>query len=402
MFGAGDSSGGWYNATYLEALDKAQKGKLTPSQVGQFGGLTDAHKSKLLQAIAAKNAPAGPMVPGGVPGYGVPFAPGMTPPGVGGAPGAPGGGPGGAGAGGYGGTIYGQLLNQFQTAQDEAKAANQKRYDQVLAEQDALKTRTLGGLEGLGNSARAGIKADYAGLGSRLGQDLVSRGLANTTVGAQQQLGVAEKQNTAIQALEEQLRRERLGYDVNLTGDKLGFIERRDDTYPDMGQLAQLAQGLGTSGYGNAMYTPAPGVGAPALQTPGSKPIRTKTLPPGSVGAPPPVTGPATIPPGATAQARGAASTTSPVPAPGAAPAMTPALAAYVPQSTTLSDGTKFQPRPVAYTGAQIGASGSMARSVPTRPMPQAPSGGYGVPLNVPLVRRPIRRTLSGPPTLAR
>ena len=47
---------------------------------------------------------------------------------------------------------------------------------------------------------------------------------------------------------EERLRREKLGLHTGLSGDKLGFMERRTDTYPQSYQFADLMKQFGNLG----------------------------------------------------------------------------------------------------------------------------------------------------------
>lgn len=123
------------------------------------------------------------------------------------------------------------LTEAYQSSYDEAKAANEQRY------QDILK-----GYEQQGQQAVADVNSAYDAAESRGAQDLVSSGLAGTTVLPSMRAGIAKQKTAAVGRLKE-----------SLLADRLGFMERRTDQYPDYSQLLQLAmlqgRGNGLSAY---------------------------------------------------------------------------------------------------------------------------------------------------------
>lgn len=143
------------------------------------------------------------------------------------------------------------LAGDYQKAFDEAKAANESRYQEVLS---GYKTRESGAAElmtGLGDQERSNLLRQYGELGASTRQGLRARGLEGTTIPMAAELGLAREQSQAVGSLEERLRREKLGYTTGLSGDTLGFMERREDEYPDYAQLERLAYAKGnTKGYG--------------------------------------------------------------------------------------------------------------------------------------------------------
>lgn len=169
---------------------------------------------------------------------------------------------------GGGGSLYGA----YQSAYNAAQSANLSRYSDILGQYGALYGRTMTGLEGLGDEQRRAISSRYGALAGANQQDLVSRGLAGTTVLPSMRLGVERQKTQELNALEEQLRRERMGYDVALTGERLGFMERRTDQYPDYGPMMSMYGQYGQAGgqwpgaappyYGPPTY----GYGAPVVR----------------------------------------------------------------------------------------------------------------------------------------
>ena len=235
-----------------------ETGKLPPEiKDVSLLNVSDQERELLLQALGNKNkgpgggagaAPPALLPPGGF----APGVPGATPgPGAGGAPGAGGGAP-----GKPGNTIYEQLLAQYQKSYDEARAANESRYQDILKGYQTRYDRALTGLAGLGQQEKSDTRQVYADVLAKEKQGLVSSGLYNSTNRPAVALGVAKEEQNAINRIDDRLNTQRIGYETGLSGDLLRFQEARNDTYPDYGQLAQLAQALGTSGYGNAVYTP--------------------------------------------------------------------------------------------------------------------------------------------------
>ncbi len=169
-------------------------------------------------------------------------------------------------AGGQFGGGGGNLANAFQSAQDEARAANESRYNDILTGEQARYERNMNRLAGMGAQEKADINERYDNEGSRINQDLVSRGLRNSTVAENMAMGNNRERTADLGRADERLRREQLTADAGLSADVLSFMERRTDSYPDVGLLAQLAQGLGTAGGGAA----AAGLSAPTFADAGS------------------------------------------------------------------------------------------------------------------------------------
>ncbi|MDD5457872.1 MAG: hypothetical protein PHF37_00540 [Phycisphaerae bacterium] len=141
--------------------------------------------------------------------------------------------------------LLGKYMKEYQSAFDEAKTANEQRYNQILGGYDTLFNDTMTGLEGMGDAARKDVNTGYNKAFSQSMQGLVNSGLANSTIIPSVTLNNTRQRTDALNSLNEMLRREKLGYMNNITGNKLAFMERREDTYPDLGLYIQLMQGLG-------------------------------------------------------------------------------------------------------------------------------------------------------------
>lgn len=200
--------------------------------------------------------------------------------------------------GGGGGYVSQQdaLSQSYQDAYDQAKAANEARYgdiltgyqdrsnqyqqtaagnrDDLLNGYDSRYQRGMGLLQGQGLQEKNDILRQYGELASSNQQDMVNRGLTGTTIMPTMRMGIEREQQAALSRVNERLQNQALNVDSSLSGDALSAQERqgqsilngtaqmqgdtlnfansRTDSYPNYNQLASLQQGLGAAG-GNAM-----------------------------------------------------------------------------------------------------------------------------------------------------
>lgn len=198
------------------------------------------------------------------------------------------------GAGGSSGYYGGAIPNEYQRAYEEARAANEQRYQDILSgyqdRSNEFQQRQAGNtddvltgyenryqrgmdlLNGLGDQEKRDVTESYQKLGAANQQDMTNRGLTGTTIMPTMRAGIERERQDALSRVNERLQREQLMTDAGLsgdalgaqermygqglagymgaTGDTLGFAERRNDTYPDMNQLMGLAQQYGASGAG--------------------------------------------------------------------------------------------------------------------------------------------------------
>ena len=158
--------------------------------------------------------------------------------------GAGGGGGGGGGGNWYDSPMFQQLMGQYQGAYDEARAANEARYQEML-----------GLSEGLGQADREAIERQMRGAQSGAGQQTVTSGLSNVPGAVQGAKAIASQPYLTAQGrLQDSLRRE-----------QIGIRERRTDAYPDMNQFINLAQRAGrySNQYASAQPASRPGWGMP-------------------------------------------------------------------------------------------------------------------------------------------
>ena len=130
------------------------------------------------------------------------------------------------------------MVNQYNTAYGEAKAANEARYQELL-----------GSVNATTDTRSADIRGGASEESSNMMQRLARLGLSNTTVGSSLQGGINRRKEMALDRSANEFSRE-----------KRGIIERRSDEYPQSDIIVQLAQllgqgagGTGTGGIVNAL-----------------------------------------------------------------------------------------------------------------------------------------------------
>lgn len=136
-----------------------------------------------------------------------------------------------------GGAGFSRLLSQFESKEKEARASNIKRYEEAMSIYDKIIARFQPGgafeQRGLGEIARQKTK----GVGQET-QQLISSGLYGTTTMA----GVGRRWEAEVGAPArmtlEDIQQQRVS---GAQQAKAGFIERRQDPYPDYSMLAGLA-----------------------------------------------------------------------------------------------------------------------------------------------------------------
>lgn len=166
-----------------------------------------------------------------------------------------------------GGQFLSGLFGMFdqQRLDSEARAANEKRYNQLLREIGGYGQR--GGLYGrvmpevkrlsqqaisTGEAQKSELNRYYRDLQSASQQDAISRGMAGSTALAGTTGAIGTERNRAMGNLEEQLKASNFqygmmptNYDIDLTSQRAGIIERRSDI-PGQSPLLGLSQLFGS------------------------------------------------------------------------------------------------------------------------------------------------------------
>lgn len=180
-------------------------------------------------------------------------------------------------SGGYGAAMTGGgafpssmgVYGDYQAAYNRALNANETRYQQGLQGFDARHQRGMAMLSGLGQQELADIRQRGEEQKSNISQRMNDLGLAGTTVGDSLRTGVDRETNADAGRAQERIRQQQVATDAALSGDTLGFLERRTDAYPDLGSYVSLMQMAGQTAArqqgGSPVATGGYGAGASGL-----------------------------------------------------------------------------------------------------------------------------------------
>jgi len=126
------------------------------------------------------------------------------------------------------------LVENYNKAYGEARAANESRYQQMLGIADQTTQQRATDVRSSFSDARAASS-----------QKLGRLGMSGTTVGSTLDRGSMREEESSLNRLADQMQQT-----------KLGIIERREDKYPDQGSLVNLLSGA-ASQYGQGQGLPA-------------------------------------------------------------------------------------------------------------------------------------------------
>jgi hypothetical protein len=157
---------------------------------------------------------------------------------------------------------YDDLIAQLQQRQDRANNANRRRYQQLLDTIDQTSETALGSyneamglVDTLGHASRRDIDRGAQRTAATADQDLITRGLGNTTIRSSVQRGVEDDRAMNQLRLQESLAAQRAGLltqraglEVDLGSLMAQAIEGRYDDGPDLGLYAQLLQASAAAG----------------------------------------------------------------------------------------------------------------------------------------------------------
>ena len=145
--------------------------------------------------------------------------------------------------------------DDYKAKYNEAKAANEARYAEGHGELSGVRDRSMAALDNLSGQELADIEQRGKNRQSSIKQNQQSLGLGGTTVGDTLAMGADRETSAEKRRAMDANAQQRIGTDIQTTGDLTGFIERRSDPYPDANPYIQLAmqqasQGVGGGGGG--------------------------------------------------------------------------------------------------------------------------------------------------------
>lgn len=156
-------------------------------------------------------------------------------------------------------SIVDQMLVDVKSKIDEANAANDARYNEVKASNQALYDRTMGEVDNWGGVQSKLNEERAAESLSEQKAYLAARGLSNSNVLPAFQARNDRDLALTQQDLSERKSARRIGYDADLTNNANAFIERRNDIAPDMAPYYQIAMQYAKSGAGQEGQLPSIG-----------------------------------------------------------------------------------------------------------------------------------------------
>ena len=176
-------------------------------------------------------------------------------------------------------SLLDRLLQSYQTKVDEANAANDSRYADILGRLEDRYARNMDRVNNYGNAMRSDLAERQSTTAGDLQAMLSQRGLGNSTIVANTLAKNARDFARENVRLNENIDNRAAQYDQALSGDVASFMERRNDVAPDPSLYMTLANQYGKSGdgqgfqqnqgggYGNGGYQPMYNV--PYYNTPG-------------------------------------------------------------------------------------------------------------------------------------
>jgi hypothetical protein len=186
-----------------------------------------------------------------------------------------------------GGMNHSELLRKLQEDQDQFNAAGEQQHGDLMALVQGIRERTLGPsgffggasslLDGMGSTENRRIDRAETQALANSEQDLVTRGLGNTTIRESARRGVRSDAEDARQALAERVAGMRSGLMERMAGFDMGLGQLEADSLlsrqflpPDMGAFANLLQGAGRGAGGRTnMVMPSMGDSGASGQTGG-------------------------------------------------------------------------------------------------------------------------------------
>lgn len=143
-----------------------------------------------------------------------------------------------------------KFLAGVQAQQGAARGANVGRYDEILGEHKARRQRAMDRIGKYRGAREKKIRQDYENMKSKVHggeRGMVARGLTGSTIEAPILSNIEEAKQFSIDEWMDRMLDREMQSDVGLTGEQLGFMERRTDAYPDASSILDLARQYGSA-----------------------------------------------------------------------------------------------------------------------------------------------------------
>ena len=137
--------------------------------------------------------------------------------------------------------LFNQFINQSEQGYNQAKQANLDRYNQGMGLATNMYNQGMTNVQNFGQTATANVNRQFGDLTRSSDQNLVNSGLSNSTIQPSVNAGIARNQQAALTNVGEQtamMRNQAMG---QFGGQQLGFLQARNDPYPDLNGMMGLA-----------------------------------------------------------------------------------------------------------------------------------------------------------------
>lgn len=138
-----------------------------------------------------------------------------------------------------------EFLKQGQKSQDQARQANESRYQDILKLFGDTRGRVLGGLNDLGTSQINDANRNWDLQRANQLADLAERGLGGSTARAGVESGVQRERNAEINRIRDAINQQVVAADERFADKAGNVMENRTDAYPDLSWLTGAAGQLG-------------------------------------------------------------------------------------------------------------------------------------------------------------
>jgi hypothetical protein len=149
--------------------------------------------------------------------------------------------------------MFEKVASQWQEGRERARQENLARYDEGKALYTDVGQRNQERVKNWGLAAQDDIDERMKEAVSEAAANAASHGLSNSNVVDAYRVRAARDTAREQQRVSEMRDSRASEYDTRDTGNLAGFIERRNDTSDDIGQLMQLAEKFGQSGDGEGL-----------------------------------------------------------------------------------------------------------------------------------------------------
>jgi hypothetical protein len=144
------------------------------------------------------------------------------------------------------------IYQSWQSQMDAANKANESRYQDILGGYGQRYNDVMGMLEGQGQMALSDAQSQGRAREAAVGADMSMRGLG--TIVPTMQMGIARDTAAEQRRINEGIRGQKASNMTGLSGDKLAFMERKNEIGPDYGQMLDLIKGVGSGQGGLDAY----------------------------------------------------------------------------------------------------------------------------------------------------